>query len=336
MNPYTISKYGTEHLGRLKKAMLHKPSYSLNNMNFITAGYYLFDSLPDVDKYLEEHERYKKLLQSYDIEVFELSDYVTQNTALMNTLPSLPYLHDIAVITKHGAILSKMGWGRTGEDTVVHEALANLGVPIYHQFQPDDHFEGCLALSPKTLLIACTERHRPESIERFIPHALKIFDEIIYTDIPKARRFMHPDMVYNLISENLALVFLPAFLKTYQITRYSRQEIDFKNFMHQRNIELINVSDEEQQKWGCSFVPLEPNIIIHYDISLTDKTIKLLSSRGVEIIQLHPEALLAGGGSLRCLTMQLLREKLEILIITQIIPSLTVHLSVKLIMEVIS
>jgi len=32
-----------------------------------------------------------------------------------------------------------------------------------------------------------------------------------------------------------------------------------------------------------------------------------LSCKGVEIIQFHPEALLAGGGSLRCLTLRIWR-----------------------------
>jgi arginine deiminase len=73
-------------------------------------------------------------------------------------------------------------------------------------------------------------------------------------------------------------------------------------------IELISITNREQLYWGCSFVPLEPNVIIHYDFSLNAKTQSMLYDRGVKIIKFHPDdALLAGGGSLRCLTLRLYR-----------------------------
>ncbi len=78
--------------------------------------------------------------------------------------------------------------------------------------------------------------------------------------------------------------------------------------MNKRNVDMVALTDEEQKKWGSSFVPLEPGKIINYDISLNQKTINLLESEGVKFIHFHPDALLAGGGSLRCLTMRIFRE----------------------------
>jgi arginine deiminase len=310
INDRSVNKeYGIEKFGRLKKAILHNPINSIKLVNKSNYELYLFDGVPNVDRYLDEHSQYSRLLKSHGVEVFELSDYVHQNRELMNNLPNLTYLHDSSVVTSSGAILSKMAnWGRVGEDIVVKEALTNLKVPIFYEFGTGDKFEGCLLLSPKTILIANTERHTAESIEKFIPYALKLFDEIIYVDIPKERRFMHPDMIYNRISENLSLAFLPAFLHTYLITKNKRSEIDFYTFLKGRNIEIINISDDEQIRWGCSFVPLEPNAIFNYDISLTPETERILRNFGVKLIQFHPDALLAGGGSLRCITLRLLRE----------------------------
>jgi len=308
MQLQSVQHYGTEQFGRLKTVMLHSPQKSLELMNPITIGYYLFDSIPDVDKYLAEHAAYKKLLQAHSIDVLELSDYVKYNTALMNTLPSLPYLHDSSVITGKGAILSQMGGGRKGEETVVKEALTNLKIPLFHEFSPLDHFEGCLLLSPEIIFIACTERHHQQSIENFIPQALTLFDEVIYIEAPKARRFMHADMIYGQVDKNLALAFLPAFLSAFRITKQRRESIDFKKFMALQGIEILDISDQEQKTWGCSFMPLKPGVIFHYDIALSDQTKKILQSRGTEIIEFHPDALLAGGGSLRCLTLQILRQ----------------------------
>jgi arginine deiminase len=302
------TNYGTDKFATLKTVLLHRPTYSLQDMNPLTMGYYLFDDIPDPGRYLEEHDRYRRLLQAHGVTTLELADYVKVTRPLMNTLASLPYLNDSSVISGKGAILSQMGGGRQGEEKVVAEALANLGIPVAYHFGGDDHFEGCLILPAGILFIACTERHRRASVEKFLPAAVAMFAEVIYVECPKARRFMHADMIYGQVSETLALAFPPAFLETYSITAKGAEAVDFTRHMARRGIEVLAIADEEQKKWGCSFMPLAPGRIIHYDIALAAATVKALHAKGTEIIEFHPDALLAGGGSLRCLTLQLLRE----------------------------
>lgn len=97
-------------------------------------------------------------------------DFAHQTKDLLAKLPNLPYLHDTAVITSKGAILSEMCPGtRAGEEKVVKEVLINIGIPILHEFETHEEFEGCLMLSPNTLIIVDTERHKPSTIERFLP-----------------------------------------------------------------------------------------------------------------------------------------------------------------------
>lgn len=305
-----IRQFGTEHLGRLSKVLLHRPTDSIKLINQHNYQFYLFNEVPDYERYLEEHLNYAKLLQSLGIEVFEISNYVQTNTKLLRSLPNLTYLHDSSVVTKYGALLSKMcQGGRQNEELVVKEGLQALGIPIFYEFGPGDQFEGCLILSPETLIIVDTERHTKQSIEKFLPYALTIFQEILLLEVPQERRYMHGDMLFNRISPELALVYSPAIIYSYLITRKSRRQIDFSTFMLQRGIELVNISDTEQQNWGCSFVPLEPNKIIHYDFALNLSTQNLLSRKGVEIIPFRAKALLSGGGSLRCLTLRLARSQ---------------------------
>lgn len=304
----TKPKFGSEKLARLKKVLLHSPIESLSTVTELNYKYHLFNFVPNVDQYLWEHEQYAQLLQSHDIEVLQVRDFVHQTKDLLGKLPNLPYLNDTAVITSKGAILSEMCPGtRAGEEQVVKEVLTNIGIPIFHEFETHEQFEGCLILSPDTLVIVDTERLLPSTIERFFAKALEIFAEVIYVEAPQTRRFMHADMIFNRISENLAIYFPPAFIRTYLVRKQKRIEIDLKSYLENRNIELIAIDDQEQQNWGCSFIPLEPNILIHYDIALNDLTKKRLQQRNVQIIEFHPEAILAGGGSLRCLTLRLWR-----------------------------
>lgn len=309
MENQQLNRYGAEKIGHLKKVMLHCPEKSIFNVRSTNYKFYLFDKVPDYDHYILEHMAYKKLLQSLEVDVFELSDLIVDNRELMNMLPNLAYLNDIAAVTGKGAILSTMcPGGRQYEEIVVKEALTSLGIPILHACEPGDQFEGLIVLSPDSLLIADTERHCKESIERFITFALQHFKDILYIEIPQERRFMHPDMVFNRISDQLGLVYLPAFLHCWHIQKNGRSEVDFVSWMKHRKMELVNISNDEQQKWGTSFITLEPNHIINYDISLNSVTIRTLESLGVHFTHFHPDAILAGGGSLRCLTLRLLRE----------------------------
>lgn len=303
------TQFGIEKFGKLKSVLLHRPEESLAKITEENREFFLFDRVPNVDRYLEEHRRYAQLLESNGVRVHYLSDHVQRNRELLERLPNLAYLHDIAVISSHGAIVSKMSSrGRCHEEIVVGEALKDLGIPILYEPCEGEAFEGCLLLSPKTVFVADTERHSRASIERFIRFILGYFDEVIYAEIPQARRFMHPDMVLNRITENLMIYYPPAFLKTYYFTAETRSEIDLKAWMRERKIDLFPMTDREQQQWGSSFVPLEPGVIVNYDISLEPKTLRLLEGEGVRFIHFHPDALLAGGGSLRCLTMRLWRE----------------------------
>lgn len=301
--------YGTEKFGPLRKVLLHKPILSLPIVTNDNYSYFLYDQIPDIESYLNEHQDYANLLKSLGVQVFELSDLVLNNRDLLYRLPNLAYLHDTCVVTREGAILSKMSSGaRQHEEIVVKEALQNLGIQIYYEFAEGEQFEGCLLLSPQTLFVAETERHSRRSIEKLVPQALKLFDEVVCVSIPKIRRFMHSDMIFNRVNEHVALAYLPAFISTVQYTRTGSNVIDnFVNFMAERGIEIINITDEEQRHWATSFVPVNSDTIIHYDIALNKNTKRKLARQGIHIIEFHADALLAGGGSLRCLTLRLLR-----------------------------
>jgi arginine deiminase len=303
--------YGCDELGRLKSVLVHTPGDELTLVNESNYKQWLYDKVPDISGYVEEHRNYQELLESNGVKVYELADHVEENRYLIRKMPNITFLHDTAVISRKGAMLSKMRPpAREKEEIVVKEALDNLGIPILNEFNGGEgFFEGCLLLSKETIFVADTERHTYPFIREFILNILKDFNEVIYARIPKARRYMHPDTVFNRIREDLALAYLPAFEEACLFTENSRERIDFKQFMRKKGVEIIPVSDSEQSRLACSFVPLESGTIFHYDTALDQKTRKNLESESVELIPFHPEALLAGGGSLRCHTLRLCRRK---------------------------
>lgn len=302
-------RYGIEKFGRLRRVLLHRPDEAIRLVTPDNREFFLFSDVPDPERYLEEHRAYQCLLEGLGVEVNLLTDHVRRNVDLVRCLPNLAYLHDIAVVSSHGAIISKMASrGRCHEEICVREALTDLGVPTLWEADEGETFEGCLLVSPTTVFVADTERHSPRSIEKFIRFILRYFPEVIYAVIPQARRYMHPDMVLNRVTEQLLVWYPPAFRETYLITAGSRRQIELPQLMRERGISLVPLSDHEQQHWGSSFVPLAPGEIINYDISLQPTTLRLLEREGVTFHHFHPDALLAGGGSLRCITLRIWRD----------------------------
>lgn len=301
--------YGCEEFGRLTSVLVHTPGDELGLITEDNHDRWLFDAVPDVEGFIREHESYCELLRSRGVEVNQLRDHVKDTAGLVLELPNLTYLHDVAVITTHGAILSRMFMpARRREEVVVKEALLEMGIPVWFEFtDPDDGFEGCLLLSPDTVLVAHTERHTSASIRKFIRQAASRFRDVIFVDIPKARRYMHPDTIYNRVDFDLALAYMPAFERTWLFRDGVARDLDFREYVSRRGIELIEVSDREQERLACTFVPLEPGVVFHYDTALDASTVRKLSRRGVELILFHPDALRAGGGSLRCITLRLNR-----------------------------
>jgi len=172
-----LKRYGAENIEKLTKVMLHCPKTAIRRVNERNIQFYLFDNVPNYERYIEEHNAYRELLINHGVEVFELSDLIINNRELMSYLPNLTYLNDIAVITSKGALISGMcPGGRQYENIVVTEALTALGIPLLHTSEPGEQFEGFIALSPQTLFVAETERFSKASIERFFSFALQHFD----------------------------------------------------------------------------------------------------------------------------------------------------------------
>lgn len=302
-------EYGCDEFGRLTSVLMHRPGKELELIGPENHQSWLFDAVPEIGLLVEEYDRYRELLAALGVRVFELTEHLDDHQAMISRMPNLMYMHDTAVISRKGAIISSMAMeGRRDEHRVVRAALRNMGVPILYEFEEAaDAFEGCLLLGPDTILVAETERHSATSVEKFVRDIRRSFEEVLWVKTPRSRRFMHPDTIFNRVKDDLALAYLPAFISTRLFDAAGEREVDFSWYMRRRGVEVLEVSDDEQKRLACSFVPLEPGVMIHYDTALDRGTVKRLERRGVELVLFHPNHLNAGGGSLRCLTLRLHR-----------------------------
>ncbi|MFP4415786.1 MAG: arginine deiminase family protein [Chitinispirillaceae bacterium] len=302
--------YGCDTFGKLDCVMVHTPGEELKLITPENRRRWLFAEAPDFQRFRDEHIRYQTLLKVHGVNVLELSDYVSVNQDLISTLPNLTFIHDAAVISSKGAILSSMASAaRKDETLVVREALEKLGIPLLVEFDDyRDAFEGCILLSPETILVFGTDRHKYASVYTFIRMALEYFDDILFVNVPQKNNFNHPDTIFNRISPTLALAYLPAFKDAFQFRRGVVREIDFAKHMMDIGIELVPISESEQRRDGCSFVSLESGLIIHEDGALDKQTRHCLSRKGVEFIFHNNRHLKAGFGNVSSHTLQVKRE----------------------------
>ena len=304
---HTLSHFGCDRPGKLESVILHTPGIELELIHEDNFHYWLFDKVPDIPKFIDEHLRYRDLLRSQGIIVYELEELAPTYRLQIQKQPAITYLNNTAVISCKGAIISHMAYeARQGELEIVKHALSSVGIPLLFEFNElGDIFEGCTLLSEDSLLIAITERHLHASVQKFISAMLPNFKEIILIELPKHPRFRHPDSVFKKINSNLALAYLPAVSQSRVITKDGAFPIVFESYMKYLGIEIVSVSGFEQQRHACSFLPLNEGVILHYDTALDAVTRRQLVSKGVEFVFFHSEALQAGGGSLNCLSLPL-------------------------------
>lgn len=304
---YMVSHFGCDRPGKLESIIMHTPGRELELINEDNYHYWRFNRVPDIPKFIDEHLRYRDLLRSQGIIVYELEELVPAFRNKIYKQPNITYLNNTAVISCKGAIISQMALdARRVEQEIVKNAISTVGIPILFEFSSqDDPFEGCTLLSEDTLLVAQTERHGYASVQKFISNMLSNFKEIILIDLPKNPKFRHPESAFKKIRSNLALAYLPAVSKSSLVTKDEILPIDFESHMKSLGIEIVNVSSFEQQRHACSFLPLNEGVILHYDTALDASTRRQLVSKGVEFVFFHSEALQAGGGSLNCLSLPL-------------------------------
>lgn len=97
----------TSEIGKLKKVVLHRPGYELENLTPKWLNQLLFDDIPWLKKAAEEHDEFKKILEENGVEVFYLDELVSET--LSNENVKLKFIDQFIIESKvHNDIVSKL------------------------------------------------------------------------------------------------------------------------------------------------------------------------------------------------------------------------------------
>lgn len=202
-----MSEYGAQNMvGTLRRVAVSPPAAEIGDAS---PGFWHYLDTIDAREATREHRAFVELIERHGIEV------ATMSAPAGSGLMDLMFAHDASIVTRHGAVLMRMGkLPRRGEEAVHRALYDRLGIPVLGTIDAPGTMEAgdCLWLRDDLLAIGLGPRTNPEGVRQLrallAPMGVEIrtFDLIDYGG-PKA--CMHIMTTVSLLGETLALVVPP-------------------------------------------------------------------------------------------------------------------------------
>jgi N-dimethylarginine dimethylaminohydrolase len=282
-------QYGCQSMtGRLRRVLVRAP----RTEDAALWRAYGWRGEPDPGAMSEEHEAFRAQLAGAGAEV------VLAETP-HGPDPDAIYAYDPAIVADAGAVLLRPGKeGRRGEPDAMAADFVEAGVPIAGRLEAPATAEGgdTIWLDEGTLLVGRGYRTNEAGIaalEELLPGV-----EIVRFDLPHyhgAGEVMHLMSFLSPLADDLAVVYLPL------------MPVRLVELLQEREIELVEVPDEEFESMGPNVLALAPRVALALEGN--DETRRRLERAGVDVrVYKGDHISRLGDGGPTCLTRPLLRD----------------------------
>ena len=279
----------------IKKIILKHPKDAFKDQDTINKQFSRLNyfEAPNFNKAISDYDKFVGLLISFDIELHFLPK---DNSTSIDSI----YTHDPCVVSNNGVILCNMGKkARLAEPNTLEDYFKSIQLPILGRIKAPGTLEGgdVVWIDEKTIAVGEGYRTNKEGIKQ-LKHLLSDqVENVISVPIP---HWSGPEDCLHLMSNispidhNLYLV-------------YSRLlPVPFRKYLLDRNIELIDVPDEEYESMGCNVLAVAPRKVIMINGNLITK--QLLEKKDIEVYTYDgAEISIKGAGGPTCLTRPFVR-----------------------------
>jgi N-dimethylarginine dimethylaminohydrolase len=279
--------FGAQSMTAPLRRVLVRPPGS----NFTRWQEYGWRSEPDAARIAVEHERLRAALAASGAEV------VLADTAADGN-PDAVYVYDPAIVADTGAILLRPGKeGRREEVNAMRADFEAAGVPVTAELTAPAIAEGgdTLWLEATTLIVGLGYRTNEAGAAQLAAALPEV--QVITVDLPHYHgraEVMHLMSLISPLDDDLALVYLPLL------------PVRLVELLEQREVEPVEVPDEEFASMGCNVLALGPRVALALDGN--PETRRRMEAAGVEVRVYEGEELSRkGDGGPTCLTRPLLR-----------------------------
>ena len=279
----------------IKKIILKHPKDAFKDQDTINKQFSRLNyfEAPNFNKAISDYDKFVGLLISFDIELHFLPK---DNSTSIDSI----YTHDPCVVSNNGVILCNMGKkARLAEPKTLEDYFKSIQIPILGRIKAPGTLEGgdVVWIDEKTIAVGEGYRTNKEGIKQ-LKHLLSDqVENIIIVPIP---HWSGPEDCLHLMS-NISPIDHNIFLV------YSRLlPVPFRKYLLDRNIELIDVPDEEYESMGCNVLAVAPRKVIMINGNLITK--QLLEKKEIEVYTYDgAEISIKGAGGPTCLTRPFVR-----------------------------
>ena len=279
----------------IKKIILKHPKDAFKDQDTINKQFSRLNyfEAPNFNKAISDYDKFVGLLISFDIELHFLPK---DNSTSIDSI----YTHDPCVVSNNGVILCNMGKkARLAEPNTMEDYFKSIQLPILGRIKAPGTLEGgdVVWIDEKTIAVGEGYRTNKEGIKQ-LKHLLSDqVENVISVPIP---HWSGPEDCLHLMS-NIS----PVDHNLYLV--YSRLlPVPFRKYLLDRNIELIDVPDEEYESMGCNVLAVAPRKVIMINGNLITK--QLLEKKDIEAYTYDgAEISIKGAGGPTCLTRPFVR-----------------------------
>ena len=279
----------------IKKIILKHPKDAFKDQDTINKQFSRLNyfEAPNFNKAISDYDKFVGLLISFDIELHFLPK---DNSTSIDSI----YTHDPCVVSNNGVILCNMGKkARLAEPNTMEDYFKSIQMPILGRIKAPGTLEGgdVVWIDEKTIAVGEGYRTNKEGIKQ-LKHLLSDqVENVISVPIP---HWSGPEDCLHLMS-NISPIDHNIFLV------YSRLlPVPFRKYLLDRNIELIDVPDEEYESMGCNVLAVAPRKVIMINGNLITK--QLLEKKEIEVYTYDgAEISIKGAGGPTCLTRPFVR-----------------------------
>lgn len=274
--------YCTNEYGKLKKVVLCEPKHmTIRDVINDTQKHFQNEGI-HIQVAMKQHKEFVKKLEEHDVEVILLPP--------AKKFPEQVFTRDIGFTLGHTIFVADMANKiRQGEEEILKDWLKGEEVSYFNIVS--DYIEGGdVIIDGDTIYIGISDRTKEFSIE----HLRSLLPQFNIITIPFKNKYLHLDCVFNIISPTEALIYPEGMDKK-----------DYKMF--QSRFDLIEVNHEEQFRLGTNVFSIGDKKV--FSLPTNHHVNEELRKRGYEIIEVAFDEIIKSGGSYRCCTMPLIRER---------------------------
>lgn len=265
----------------LKQVILCRPEYmTIKEIINRTQAHFSEENIKP-ERALAQHTRLIEVLQQQGVHV-----------VLLPAQPHFPeqvFTRDIGFSLGSQLFISRMERAlRQGEETILKEWLGkrNLRYTVIYLGNIEG---GDVLIDNDTVWIGDSGRTSLTAIRELESH-LSSFNVV---RLPFPEEYLHLDCIFNVISEDHALIYPPAF-----------QPDDLQKLAQRYH--LIEVPENEQFTLGTNVLSLRPGTLV--SLPINRETNRRLRAKGYTVIETDISEIIKSGGSFRCITLPLYRE----------------------------